>query len=362
MNKKTVFVIGIVLLVFVGGLVLIASARKAPETIKIGLVAPLTGSLASIGESSLGGALLAVDEINNSGGIFGKQIELVVEDDSCSANGAHAITKLITVDDVVAISGPDCSSSASAALPIAQDAGVPTVIRWASAPSLTKIGDYIFRVYPSDAFQGKFIAEYMYGELGLRNVGVLYVKNDWGQGITDVFIKRFEELGGVVSYQEGVLEESRDLRAQVNKLKNSDINALFAPLHAATGVIGLKQMKELGVIIPVIGGDVFESAEVQESPGASGVQFSAAVIENPTDFQERIAQVTGKNGTKVTAALGYDSIMVIAQAIERAGSTDRKDVREALTQTHYEGVAFPSITFDADGDLEDARYEIKTIP
>lgn len=361
-NKKLIGVVS--LLAVIGGIsVLLLRPEPSKETIKIGFVGPLTGSLASIGESSLAGALLAVTEINESGGLLGKPIELIAEDDRCSAKGGvDAITKLIEVDKVLAVSGPDCSSSGSAALPIAQNKKVPVVIRWASAPSLAKIGDYIFRVYPSDALQGKFVAEHIFNTLHKSKVAVLYVKNDWGQGIADVFVGRFKELGGDVAYQAGMLEDSRDMKTELGNIRMSGAEILFAPLHEATGIVGLKQAKELGITIPIIGGDVFESTEVQKSPGAGGVLFSSAVIANPPAFQEQIRVKTGKDGSKITAPLGYDSVMVIAKAIKRANSTDRKAVRASLEQTSTEGIAFPRIEFDRDGDLLGATYEIKMIP
>lgn len=361
MQKKYVGLAVLLVLLVGGAYALHAWNGPDPEVIKIGFVGPLTGSVASIGESSLAGAELAVKELNDKGGLLGKRVELVVEDDRCSADGVASVTKLITVDKVVAISGPDCGTSGSAALPIAESKHIPVVIRWASAPKLAKIGDYIFRIYPSDAFQGKFVAEHIFNDLQKKKVAVLYVKNDWGQGIMEVFVERFKELGGEVVYEAGVLEDSRDIRSQLGDVKRSDADILFTPLYATTGAIGLKQAKELGLSIPIIGGDVFESAELQESAGAAGVQFSTAVMANPIEFQQKVAQVTGKDGSKVTAPLGYDSVMVIAEAIERAGSSKPEAIQKALTKTSYRGVSSPLIEFDADGDLIGAKYEIKTI-
>ncbi|MBI3335780.1 MAG: ABC transporter substrate-binding protein, partial [Candidatus Portnoybacteria bacterium] len=196
---KTILWILIILIIVGGGYLFLRTPaaplapvaqeeKKMPsEPIKLGYIGPLTGELADGGEAGLAGATLAVKEINDAGGVLGRQLELVAEDDKCSAEGVNAMNKLVNIDKVVAITGPDCSASGGPALPIAQKAGVPVVVRWASAPHLTKIGDYIFRVYPSDAFQGKFIAEFLYNDLGKKKAAVVYVKNDWGQGIHDVF-------------------------------------------------------------------------------------------------------------------------------------------------------------------------------
>ena len=157
-----------------------SSQPTSKEPIKIGLVAPMTGEAASYGEAAFGGATLAVKEINDAGGIKGRKIELVVEDDRCSSAGANAISKLVSIDNVTAFIGPVCSASAGPGLPIAQNDKTPVIIIGASAPALTKIGDYIFRNYPSDTFQGKFAAEFVYNTLGKKKTAVIFVKNDWG--------------------------------------------------------------------------------------------------------------------------------------------------------------------------------------
>ena len=178
----------------------------AGDTIKIGYIGPLTGEVASIGDPGLAGAKLAIKEINDAGGLLGKKVELVSEDDKCSSDGINAMTKLVNVDKVVAITGPDCSASAGSALPVAQNAKVPTILRWASAAKLTGVGNFIFRIYPSDAFQSKYAAGYIYSKLAKKNAAVIYVKNDWGQGMRDGFVEAFshqtERIMGIMWHPE----------------------------------------------------------------------------------------------------------------------------------------------------------------
>lgn len=332
------------------------------EPIKIGYIGPLTGELADGGEAGLAGATLALNEINDTGGILGRQLELVAEDDKCSAEGVNAMNKLVNIDKVVAITGPDCSASGGPALPVAQSAGVPVVVRWASAPHLTKVGDYIFRVYPSDAFQGKFISEFLYNDLGKKKVAVVYVKNDWGQGIHDVFSARFKELGGEVLYDEGVTQETTDLRTPLTKVKNTKgVEALFFPVYPNNGVAGLKQAKELGLKVPIVGGDAFDADEVIKSPTAEGVMYSVAVIQNQEEFQKKVSDATGKRADKIPAPMAYDGIKIIADAITRAGSTDGKAIRDEIAKTSYQGVSSPRIEFDENGDLKQAQFEMKVI-
>src|SRR3989344_5711994 len=152
-----------VLILVVIGLVILSGKSGPTETgpIRIGASLPLTGEAASYGEITKSGIDLAVKEVNDAGGIDGRMIEIIYEDDKCDTTGSNVFNKLVNIDKVDAIIGPVCSSAAGPGVPIAQSGKVPTII-WASAPGLTKAGDYIFRTYPSDSFQGKYAAEYAF--------------------------------------------------------------------------------------------------------------------------------------------------------------------------------------------------------
>lgn len=334
------------------------------SVIKIGYIGPLTGDAASVGLPGVAGAQTAVAEINEAGGLLGNKIVLITEDDACSSKGGiNAIKKLIEVDGVVAITGPDCGTSAGAALPIAQNAKTPVVIRWASVPNLPKIGDYIFRVYPSDAFQGKFAADYLYNIMNVKKVAVLYVMNEYGVGLRDAFVTEFERLGGKVVINEGHLQEETDARSSILKVKQAEVDAIYLSAYRSDGKIFLKQIKELGLTIPVIGGDAWDSDEIILSEEAEGVLFSTAVTNNDAKFQEKVQRLTNMNATKPTTPLAYDSIYIIANAIKRAGTTESKKIKNELAKTSHKGVSYPLIEFDADGDLkaELAVYEMRVI-
>ena len=292
--------------------------QSKQEEIKIGYIGPLTGEAGSIGEAGIGGAQLAIQEINNAGGVLGKKLKLVPEDDFCTGEGgAKAMHKLVNVDKVVAITGPDCSVSAESALPIAQQVGVPTVIRWASASGLTDVGSYIFRIHPSDALQGKFIAEFIFNRLQRRTVAMIYVQNAWGTGIKDTFTKRFGELGGEVVYTSGITQESRDMRTELVKIKNTRAEILFLPIYFANATAALKQAYEVGITVPIVGGDTFTADEVQQAVGSEGVLYSVAKLDNPEEFQTKVFAATATKGDKLAAPLAYDSIYIIAEAIEK---------------------------------------------
>lgn len=364
MDKTTKIVIGIIIAVVVvwGGYALMRKpVQTSAETIKIGISLPMTGEAASYGEGTLAGAQLAVKEINDAGGIDGRKIELIIEDDKCEpTGGVNALTKLVNADKVVAVAGPMCSSAAGASLPIAQKAGVPTVL-WGSAPALTKVGDYIFRTYPSDASQGKFIAEYMVNTMKKNKVAVIYVKNDWGQGIADVFVDRFKELGGEVVFREGITQDAKDARTMIAKAKASSPDAIYLPIYPANAAVVLKQIKEAGIALPLLGSDAFGGKEVWQIKEADGIVYVQARTNNPEDFQKKVKEATGKTANFVTP-YGYDGIMVIAEAIKRAGSTDAAAMKNALVTMKYtKSVASSVIEFDQDRNLKEVAFDVMVI-
>ncbi len=336
----------------------IIKAEKPVEKIVLGASLPLTGEAASVGNDARAGMELALKEVNDEGGINGKMLEIKYEDDKCSKEGITTITKLITADNVNAIIGPLCSAAAGPGLPVAQEAGMPTII-FASAPHLTKIGDFIFRIYPSDAFGGKFVAEYVYNTLGKKNAAIVYVKNDWGQGLHDTFVARFAEIGGKVVFDDSLNQDESDARTLIAKLIEAKPDVIVAPLYPAVGVVFIKQAKEAGVKAPILGGDAFDSKEVIESGVADDVKFAVPSIKNPAEFADRVKKVTGKDSS-IWTPLGYDAVKIFAQVIQKVG-TDKKAIRDELAALRYEGVSSTVIEFDADGDLKAASYDVKLI-
>jgi len=367
MNKTTQIILWIVVAIIVIGGIWYGVGKKptAPTTkepIKIGVLVPLTGEAASWGQNSLAGITLATKEINDKGGINGRKVEIIAEDDRCSAEGVNAINKLINIDKVTGILGPICSASAGPSLPIAQNSGVPVVILTASAPHLTKIGDYIFRVYPSDAFQGRVGADFIFNKLGKKKVAIIYVKNDWGEGIKEVFKTRFKELGGEIVYEGSVLQDQKDFRTEITKVKSSGAEALYFPVYMANGISAFKQFKEMALKIPVVGGDAFDGEEVVKSDYSDGIIYTVPKINIPEDFKSKIKSLAGFENLQVSIAapLGYDAARVLFLAIEKAGP-DKQKIKEALKTTSYQGISNPLIEFDENGDLKNPALEVKII-
>jgi len=350
----------VVLVVVIGGGWYLFKGGAAPtETgpIVIGASLPLSGDTASFGEMTKAGIEVAVKEINDAGGVDGRMIEVIYEDDKCSVTGSAVFNKFTSVDHVAAIIGPVCSPAASAGVPIAQEAKTPTII-WGSAPGITKAGNFIFRTYPSDAFQGKYGAEYIYNTLGKRTVAVIYVNNDWGQGLSESFTKRFTELGGTVTIAEGVKQDSTDVRTVVSKVKATNPELVYAPMFPAGGVQTIKEARALGLDVPFFGGDGFDTKDFTGATEVEGTLFTVGKVNQSDAFKARVKAETGVDAGLFTP-LGYDAIKILAQVIDKTG-TDSEAMRAELTKLSYTGgESFPLISFDADRDLKEVIVEVK---
>ncbi len=361
-NKIILWIIGLIIVI---GLIWLGYSEKQPvvegETIKIGVSLPLSGEGASFGEAGMGGIKLAQKEINEKEGVLGKEIELIIEDNQCNApEGVNAMNKLVNIDNVSVIVGVECSSSAGASLPIAQNKNIPVLISGSSAPDLAKVGDYIFRKFPSDSLQGKYAAEYIFNKLNKRKVAILYVNNDWGLGLRNFFKENFEKLGGEILFDEGITQETIDMRTSITKIKGTEAELLYFPVYMTNAVSGLRQLKELGFEGIVFGGDGFDSDEIKKTEQAEGVLFMLGKTSNPEEFQNRIKEVSEGTINYLTPHI-YDALYIMTQAIERAGSLDRELIRDELAKTSYKGVALPLVEFDENGDLKEADFEVRII-
>ena len=360
MNKTVIWVI--VLIVIVGGIVVFSGKSAPTETgpIRIGVTAPLSGEAASYGESARAGALLAQKEINDAGGVDGRMIEFIFEDDRCNTSGVSAMQKLVNVDKPNAVIGPVCSAVAGAAIPIAREAGMPTIMIGASAPGLAGGPDSIFSGYPSDAFQGKFSAEYVYNTLGARKVAVLYVNNDWGKGIRDVFVPHFTSLKGQIVFDEGVAQNATDMRSQIAKIKSASPDVVYIPLYPAGAVIAVKQLRDAGVNAKIIGGDALIGEEFLSSGVGEGVLMTAGDVGNTDAFKAKVKGLTGVE-PNIIAPIAYDAVKILAKVIADKGSS-AQDIIAGLNALSYKnGVSFPSISFDENGDLEIATYNVQVV-
>lgn len=327
-----------------GALLLAACAKKGPESndILIGEYGALTGSIASFGQSTHKGVVLAIEEINAGGGVLGRKIRLITEDDQGKPEEAlTAVTKLISKDRVSALIGEFASSNSLAAAPFAQQSRIPMVSHGSTNPKVTQIGDYIFRVCFIDPFQGEVMAKFARNTLKLDRVAILRdIKSDYSVGLADYFTKSFTALGGTIVGDESYSAGDKDFNAQLTALKGMTPAAIFVPgYYTEVGLIG-RQARKLGVHAILLGGDGWDSDKLWEIGGEAlnGSFFSNHYsVDNPSPaIQGFVEQFKARyDGEKpdALAALGYDAAKVLVDAIRRAGSDDPKAIRDSLATT-----------------------------
>lgn len=325
--------------------------------IRVGFIGPLTGDATSIGAASRAAVEMAVQNINAKGGIDGRSLDVIYEDGGCTDKMAlSAADKLIHADKVSLILGGACSTETSGFAKVAMDAHVPVLSYCSSAPSLSQTGQYFFRDYPSDAYQGKFSAEYLYNMLGARRIAIIFHNNDWGQGVESVFKKRFTELGGSIVDIESTPQSARDYRTELTRVRAANPDYLYAPTYPEGGAVLLRQMHELGISLPVFGGDTWDDTKFWKDVAGLpiDIRFTKALSEPPADFTQSLLAKTGGTEVPLCAPQAYDMTFVMANALERS-STDADAFSRAMRATSYDGVS-GHIAFDGNGDLISAMY------
>lgn len=353
---------GLALLVLVGGGC--AAKKSVTETpkdtspIKIGWMGPLTGDVATIGVATKQAAELAVKEINDAGGVDGRQLVLVAEDAGCDAKTAsNAGNKLINVEKVTAIVGGFCSGETLAVAPVAEQTKTVMVSPASTAPSITTAGDYIFRVVPSDSYQGKFAANYVYNTLNKRKAAVLFAKADYTEALAGVFAEEFKKLGGEVVLTDSFLQTARDLKTQLSKIKDSGADVLYFSTYTEAGVAGLKQAQELGLNIQIVSADPMDDPKFYGAQGAEGGIYTKPVSLTNEDFKTKFMAAYNAKEVSVYVPQTYDTVKLLAAAMAKSGSNTEALKTELYNVKNYEGVS-GKIGFDQNGDVTTADYEV----
>ncbi|HWR82247.1 MAG TPA: ABC transporter substrate-binding protein [Candidatus Deferrimicrobium sp.] len=337
--------------------ILFGCGRRVSENeILIGEFSSLTGTTATFGQSTHRGLQMAVDDINNAGGVLGKKIHLLTEDtQSKPEEAATAVTKLISRDKVVAVIGEVSSSRSLAGAPICQANAIPMVSNASTNPEVTRKGDYIFRVCYIDPFQGEILAKFAYQSLNMKRVAILKdIRNDYSIGLAQFFVETYTSLGGEIAAEQAYSEGDIDFKAQLTALKAANPEAVIVPGYYTEGALIVKQARELGMTMPIIGGDGWDSAKLLEVGGSAmnNTYFSthySADDPNPVvqNFAKRYREVYQETPDAL-AALGYDAGKILFDAISRAGTTQGSGIRDALAATRdFDGVT-GKITIDKD--------------
>lgn len=336
-------------LVLIGSLIAGCGSPKAEENvIKIGTVFELTGGNSALGKATLDGIKLAVKEANENGGINGKKIVLINEDNKSEpAEGANATKKLVERDRVVAILGSVASSAVLASAPITQAAEIPWVAATATNPKVTEVGDYVFRVCFIDPFQGAVVAKFASQNLQAKKAAVLVdMTSDYSKGLTQFFKDNFTKAGGQIVAEEAYSQKDTDFNAQLTKIKGMNPDVIFIPgYYSEVGLIA-KQARQLGLTQPLLGGDAWDSPKLYEIAGdaINGCYFSNHYTsqDNSPNIVAFVKKYEAEYGRTPDAfgALGYESAAVLLNAIKQAGSTEGKAIRDALAATKE----FPTVT------------------
>jgi branched-chain amino acid transport system substrate-binding protein len=334
---------------------MLSAAEPAP--IKVGEFASLTGKEAAFGQSSHKGTMLAVEEINAAGGVLGRRIQLITEDNQSKAGESATIAKkLISRDKVVALIGEVASTRSLEAAPIAQQARIPMISPSSTNPKVTEIGNYVFRVCFIDPFQGVVMAKFARNTLKLKRVAVLTsVSSAYSVGLAKYFKERFAQDGGVIALEQKFSEGDKDFKAQLTAIKAANVDGIFLPGYYTEAALVCKQARDLGLSIPLFGGDGWEAPQLLSIGGAAveGTYYSTHYSpENKspavTGFVERFKKRWNNEVPDAMAALGYDAAMVLADAIRRAGTTESAKLRDALAATKK----LPSVTGETTLDAQ----------
>lgn len=322
---------------------------KKPEVVKVGWIGSLTGDQAVWGNCEFNTVKMLIDELNTRGGLLGKTVEVIGYDTRGDAMEAvNAVKRLTSQDKVVAIIGPNASGQAIAISSVLEEMKVPGIATVATNPKVTvgedgKVKPFNFRVCFIDPYQGAVAAGYAYDVLGFKKAAILYdVADDYSQGLTEFFEKKFVEKGGSIVAKEGFKSGDVDFRPQLSKIKASNPEILFMPYFFKEVALSGNQARELGIEAVLMGGDGWPS-EVLIEMAAEAVEGSYFV--NHLDFADPEVQDFKKTYTdkynlpvELNGYLAYDAVKLLEAAVTKANSLEPTAIRDALATTSVKGI------------------------
>ena len=326
------------------------------STIKIGYFGDLSGPTFNYGQSAINGVLMAVDQVNQAGGINGRKLDVVITDDKGSGEEAARLTaKLIDQDKVVAVIGGGTSGNSRAAAPKAQSSHVPLIAPSSTDPAVTQVGDYIFRACFVDEFQGEVMASFAVNRLKAEKAAILFDFNSpYGRGLTNFFQTSFKQLGGQIVNEQSYTQGDSDFKGQLSAIRASEPDVIYIPGYYGDVTVIAKQARQLGLTQPLLGGDGWDAPELWQLGGdaLNGAYISTHYsVDDPSpaiqSFVQEYKQRYGNLAPDAHAALAYDAALLLVDAIKRAGTTEGPKLRDALAQTKdFKGVT-GSISMDS---------------
>ena len=335
--------------------------------IKIGTIMPISGPVSAYGIQSRDAILMAVEEINANGGVLGRELQVVVEDDEANPEKTkNAFTKLVTSDGIIGLIGALTSKCSLAITADAQARKVIMVTPSSTNDTVTDAGDYIFRSCYNDSFQGQVVAQYAYETLGAMNAAILFDNtNDYSKGLTDNFKSKFEALGGTVIAEESYATGDMDFNAQLTSIKSKAPDVLFIPDYYNTVSLIAKQVRTQGLTIPMLGADGWDEIVNNAGDEVVGSFYSNHYSPGADDadvkaFVEKFTELYDVEPNAL-AALAYDATYILADAIEKAGSTDPEAIKAAMMETDKKFVT-GQISFDEKRNPVKSAVIVEIVP
>ncbi len=347
---------------------------KDHSTIKIGFFGDLSGPTFNFGESAKNGLLMAADEINLGGGVDGRRIDVVIDDDGGSPEKAAFLTaRLIDEDKVVAIIAGGTSGNSRAAAPKAQASKIPLIAPSSTDPAVTQVGDYIFRACFVDAFQGEVMARFAVNSLKAKKAAILFDFNSpYGRGLTDYFELSFSKLGGQIVGKLSYTQGDVDFKGQLSTIQAAQPDVIYIPGYYGDVAVIAKQARMIGITQPLLGADGWDAPELWQLAGdaLNGSYITTHYsIDDPSPaiarFVQEYKQRYGNLLPDAHAALAYDGMRVLVDAIVRARTTEAGALRDALAKTKDFAGVTGVISMDPDRNavkpavvlkLQDAKY------
>jgi len=330
---------------------------KQSEKYEVGVILPLTGPLAEYGKPLKQGMDLALSEINNSGGINGKKLELILEDDKSTSNDAiNADNKLINSDKVKLVLGPLSSGNSLATAPISEKSKVVQISFLAGIPQFSQAGDYIFRIYPSSELGARFASQEAIKLFNPKKIAIMYANNPFGEASKIIYTEVANSKNVEVVSTQTFLDGDKDFKTQLLKIKSANPDLILCSTYWAEGAIILKQMVEMNIKIPIIGEDGWHG-EIADIVGTKGldqlyfadIRFGKEIVENST-MQIFIKNYEAKynNKANTAAATGYQSLLMVKQIFENT-SNNADSIKSYLYKSTFSG-PLGNIKYDKNGD------------
>ena len=356
MNKNIIALI--IITVLLVGCTPTGEVVKEQEQIEIGVIAPLTGGGSYWGNQMREGLNMALEEINNKEGVNGRKIKLIYEDTQCDPKiAATAAHKLINVDGVKILIGEVCSTATLAAAPIAEQNKVIFFVPISSSSEITHAGDYVFRNRESSALSGELLAEFVYEELGIREMSILYINSDTGISYGDAFKERLEQIGGKILTDESYEKGEKAFRTSLLKIKQAQPDALYMPgFYEDIGLI-IKQASELGIKTQFLSTSAFQADEMFDIAGnaVEGTIYTYPYFDSQSpdprikEFVDKYKERHGEE-PETSVGLAYDALNILVVAMNKCNENTDCIKEEFYNLKDYPGVT-GTTSFDENGDV-----------